>query len=84
MGDLQIAPTIERKTLMPISMINDQCSMINDLCSLTSAHCSPHTQAHLLGYTFHSSLFTLHSSLSSALCSKKYFKAISFFRAISS
>ena len=32
----------------------------------------------------HSSLFTLHSSLSPALCSKKYFKAISFFRAISS
>jgi len=30
MGDLQIAPTIERKTLMPISMINDQSSMIND------------------------------------------------------
>ena len=30
MGDLQIAPTTERKTLLPISMINDQSSMIND------------------------------------------------------
>ena len=62
MGDLQIAPTTERKTLMPISMINDQSSMINDLCSL----------------------LTVHRSLFTALCSKKYFKAISFFRAISS
>jgi len=40
MGDLQIAPTIERKTLMPISMINDQCLMINDLCSLLTDLCS--------------------------------------------
>ena len=75
MGDLQIAPTTERKTLMPISMINDQSSMINDLCSLTSAHCSPHTQAHLLGYTLHSSLFTI-------LCPlfKKVFQGDFFFQ----
>ena len=54
MGDLQIAPTIERKTLMPISMINDQCSMINDLCSL---------------FTLVSSFFTLHFSLYKTLTS---------------
>ena len=70
------------KTLMPISMINDQCSMINDLCSLTSAHCSPHTQAHSLGYTLHFSLFTLHSSLFTLPCPlfKKVFQGDFFFQ----
>ena len=56
MGDLQIAPTIERKTLMPISMINDQSSMINDLCSLFTFHFSLFT-------TYPSSFAWLHSSL---------------------
>ena len=55
MGDLQIAPTTERKTLMPISMINDQSSMINDLCSVFTLVSS--------FFTLHSSLFTLHYPL---------------------
>ncbi|WP_314969807.1 hypothetical protein [Capnocytophaga gingivalis] len=33
------------------------------LATLFSLHSSPHTQAHSLGYTFHFSLFTFHSSL---------------------
>ena len=55
------------KNLMPISMINDQCSMINDLCSL---------------FTLVSSFFTLHFSLFTILCPlfKKVFQGDFFFQ----
>ena len=74
MGDLQIAPTTERKTLMPISMINDQSSMINDLCSVFTLVSSL--------FTLHSSLFTFHFSLFTILCPlfKKVFQGDFFFQ----
>ena len=53
----------ERRTKNEERRTKNVASECPQLTSLFSLHFSPHTQAHSLGYTFHSSLFTLHSSL---------------------